>query len=62
MAALTAKETAVGGTAGGALLLVWAARQAGLELPAEVALVIAGGLAWLAGRLTDKRGRHERDG
>ena len=61
MAALTAKETAVGGTAGGALVLIWAARQLGLELDLEVALLMAGGLAWLAGRLTDRKGRHERE-
>jgi len=60
MAALTAKETAVGGTAGGALVLVWAARQLGVDMPAEVALVLAAGAAWLAGRLVDnKKGRRE---
>jgi hypothetical protein len=60
MAAVTGKEAAVGGTAGGALVLVWAARQfAGVELPAEVAIAAVAGLAWLASRLADRRGRHE---
>ena len=61
MAAVTGKEAAVGGTAGGALVLVWGARQLGLEMPAEVALVLVAGLAWLAGLLTDRKGRYERE-
>lgn len=58
---MTSKTTAATSTAGAALVLSWAARTAyGVELPIEVALTIAGGLAWLAALLVDRKGKHER--
>jgi hypothetical protein len=58
---MTSKTTAATSTAGAALVLSWAVRTVwGVEVPLEVSLTVAGGLAWLAALLTDKRGRHER--
>lgn len=54
-------DGAIAGGTGAAIALAWIVRSTtGAEMPLEVAAVIVGGAVWLAYRLTDRKGRHER--
>jgi len=61
----TPKMAATGLAFGPAIVLVWFAGQLGIDMPAEVAAGIVGGIMWLAGYLKSegvlkrKDGRHE---